>query len=102
MMFFKNRFGLVVILLLCLDIAAKAQQLTDTTDIFYKHLELNEIIVTGVVGDTKLKEAPQPITTISQRVLDQLPARNIIDAVAKQPGVAQMTTGGAVSKPVVL
>lgn len=81
--------------------AVKAQSLVDTTDIFYKHLELNEIVVTGVVGDTKLKEAPQPITTISQRVLDQVSARNIIDAVAKQPGVAQMTTGGAVSKPVI-
>jgi len=87
--------------LLFIILAVEGQSLTDTNDIFYKHLELNEIVVTGVVGDTKLRETPQPITLISQRVLDQVTAQNIIDAVAKQPGVSQLTTGGAISKPVI-
>jgi len=88
-------------LLLCLAIAVKAQPLVDTADIFYKHLELNEIVITGIVGDTKLKETPQPIIMINQRVLDQVAALNVIDAIAKQPGVSQLTTGGAISKPVI-
>ena len=30
---------------------------TDSTDVFYRHLKLNEVTVTGVTGETKLKHA---------------------------------------------
>ena len=28
---------------------------SDSTDVFFRHLKLNELVVTGVTGDTKLK-----------------------------------------------
>lgn len=91
----------VMIMLLGIVVTTNAQSVSDTTDIFYKHLELNEIVITGVVGDTKLKESPQPIILLNQRVLCQVAAQDIIDAVAKQPGVAQLSTGSGISKPVI-
>ncbi len=81
--------------------AASAQPLADTTDIFDKHLKLNEIVITGVVGEAKPTESPQPVNLINARTLNQTASLNIIDAIAKQPGVSQLTTGGAVSKPVI-
>ena len=66
----------------------------DSTDVFYRHLKLNEVTVTGVTGDTKLKNSTAPISIISGKELRQTTSTNIIDAVAKQPGMAQVTTGG--------
>ena len=28
---------------------------SDSTDVFFRHLKLNELVVTGVTGDTKLR-----------------------------------------------
>ena len=42
-----------------------AQSLPDSTDVFFRHLELKEITVTGAVGDMKIKESPMPIATLS-------------------------------------
>ena len=36
----------------------------DSTDVFYKHLQLNEIVVTGLAGDSKMKEMPAPVSVI--------------------------------------
>ncbi len=33
-----------------------AQSLPDSTDMFFRHLELKEVTVTGAVGDMKMKE----------------------------------------------
>ena len=80
---------------------AIAQSLPDSTDIFFRHLELKEIMVTGAVGDMKIKESPMPIMTLQAKELRQLPFPNLIDAIAKQPGVSQITTGCGISKPVI-
>ena len=73
----------------------------DSTDVFYKHLKLNELVVTGVTGDTKLKNSTAPISIVSGQELRQATSTNIIDAIAKQPGVAQITTGSGISKPII-
>ena len=73
----------------------------DSADVFYKHLQLNEVMVTGVTGDTKLKHATAPISVVTGKELRGTAATNIIDAVAKQPGMAQVTTGGGISKPII-
>ena len=73
----------------------------DSTDIFFRHLRLNELVVTGVTGETKLKHATAPITIVTGRELHQTTSTNIIDALAKQPGVSQITTGGGISKPII-
>ena len=78
-----------------------AQSLPDSTDIFFRHLELKEVMVTGAVGDMKMKETPMPIMILQTKELRQLPSTNLIDAIAKQPGVAQITTGGGISKPII-
>ena len=74
---------------------------SDSTDVFYRHLKLNELVVTGVTGDTKLKNSTAPISIVSGKELRQTTSTNIIDAIAKQPGVAQITTGSGISKPII-
>ena len=73
----------------------------DSSDVFYRHLKLNELVVTGVTGDTKIKHSPTPVSVVSNRELHQTSSTNIIDAVARQPGVAQITTGSGISKPII-
>lgn len=57
--------------------------------------------MTSPVGRIKRKEATTSIAVVTQKTLRQTSSTNIIDAVAKQPGVAQITTGSGISKPVI-
>ena len=95
-----------VLALLSLCLASAAQEVNhnhseDSTDIFFRHLKLNELTVTGVTGDTKLKHATAPVSVVSPQVLRATASTNIIDAIARQPGVSQLTTGGSISKPII-
>ena len=63
--------------------------------------ELNEIVVTGLSKSAEKNRTPTPISTISPIQLKQLSTTNIIDAIATQPGVSQVTTGSGISKPVI-
>ena len=74
---------------------------SDSSDVFYRHLKLNDLVVTGVTGDTKLKNSTFPISIVSGKELRQTTSTNIIDAISKQPGVAQITTGSGISKPII-
>lgn len=75
------------LLLVC--VAATAQQCQpDSTDIFYKHLELRELVVTGLAGDTKMKEMPAPVSVIRPADLATRAGSNIINAIATEPGVS--------------
>jgi len=78
-----------------------AQEHTDSTDIFHKHLQLNAVVVTGLTGDVHLNEVPAPISVIQPVDLQARASTNIISAIAREPGVSQITTGGAISKPVI-
>ena len=78
-----------------------AQEHPDSTDIFDKHLQLNAIVVTGLTGDVHLDEVPAPISVIQPVDLQARASTNIISAIAREPGVSQITTGGAISKPVI-
>ena len=105
----------IVLLLLCVCTAVAAQDnnnkrepinnkhdhAEDSTDVFFRHLNLNEVTVTGVTGDTKLKLATAPVSIISPQVLRATASTNIIDAISHQPGVSQLTTGGSISKPII-
>ena len=102
-----------ILLLLCVGMTITAQEHhehhnhhnhihpSDSSDVFYRHLKLNELVVTGVTGDTKLKNSTFPISIVSGKELRQTTSTNIIDAIAKQPGVAQITTGSGISKPII-
>ena len=96
-----------ILLLLCICTVVAAQDslrhhhAEDSTDVFFRHLQLNELTVTGVTGDTKLKHATAPVSIISPQTLRATASTNIIDAIASQPGVSQLTTGGSISKPII-
>ena len=78
----------------------KGQEI-DSTDVFYRHLNLKEVVVTGATGDTRLKNSSAPVKMITGREMQTLSATNVVDAIATQPGVSQITTGSGISKPVI-
>ena len=63
------------------------------------HIEANEVVVTGVSKATEIKRSPVPMVSIDQKYLEQNTGTNIIDAMAKVPGVNMLSTGPNVSKP---
>jgi len=63
--------------------------------------EISEIVVTGQSGGIEKEKTPSPITIISPRFLIENSSTNIIDALASKAGISQITTGGAISKPVI-
>jgi iron complex outermembrane receptor protein len=63
--------------------------------------EINEIVVTGLSQSGERQRTPTPITVVSKIQLLQNASTNIIDAIAKQPGISQITTGSGISKPVI-
>lgn len=102
--------SLFILLLLCIGMTLTAQDHhkhhhhehpSDSTDVFFRHLKLNELVVTGVTGDTKLKNSTAPISIVSGKELRQTTSTNIIDAISKQPGISQITTGSGISKPII-
>ncbi len=63
--------------------------------------EIGQVVVTGVSQATQLRRSPVPTTVIDRTRLNQTSSTNVIDAIAHTPGVSQVTTGAAISKPVV-
>ena len=61
--------------------------------------EENEIVITGSSKATTIKRDPVPIVSISKQYLQQNLSTNIIDAIARVPGVNAVTTGPNISKP---
>ncbi len=64
-------------------------------------VEAQEVVVTGISGSTEKRRTPLAIATIRQAELLQDASTNIVDALTHIPGVNQITTGPAVSKPVI-
>jgi iron complex outermembrane recepter protein len=67
----------------------------------YAATELNEIVVTGLSKSTEQKRNPTPMSILPKTTLLQNSSTNIIDAIATQPGISQITTGSGISKPVI-
>ncbi len=63
--------------------------------------ELHEIVITGLSHGVEKNRTATPIATISKAQLQQIASSNIIDAIATQPGISQITTGSGISKPVI-
>ena len=84
--------------------SAKGEVMPDTlkhNPMTESDVKLSEIVVTGLTGSQKMKQAPSPVSVISPRQLEAQPSSNIIDAIAHQPGISQITTGSGISKPVI-
>jgi iron complex outermembrane receptor protein len=63
--------------------------------------ELNEVVVTGLSIAAEKNRTSTPITAIPSLKLLQNSSANIIDALALQPGISEVTTGSGISKPVI-
>ncbi len=57
------------------------------------------VTVTGIAGASQIRKTAIPVTIIRKDDLMKEPSTNIIDALSKTPGVAQVSTGPAISKP---
>ena len=64
-----NRYYISCLLLCGIVGTAEAQTAHDSTDVFYKHLEINEVTVTGLTGQSRIKEMPAPVSIITEREL---------------------------------
>lgn len=66
------------------------------------YIENEAVTVTGVASATRVKQSPQPVSVVKRSELLQTNATNIIDALSKVvPGVSGLSTGPAVSKPLI-
>jgi iron complex outermembrane receptor protein len=61
--------------------------------------EIAEVVITGSSKATQIKKSPLPIVSINKEYLTTNLSTNIIDAIAKTPGVSAVTTGPNISKP---
>jgi iron complex outermembrane receptor protein len=69
--------------------------------LFSSVIENEAITITAVGGPISIKKTPIPVTRVSRDQLLNIASTNIIDALSRQPGVSQITTGPAISKPVI-
>jgi len=63
--------------------------------------EIGQVVVTGVSQATQLRRSPVPTAVVDRTRLNQTASSNLVDAIAHTPGLSQITTGAAISKPVV-
>ena len=73
----------------------------DTTDAFTRHLQLKEVVVTGLTGDSRLSETPSAVSVLDATFLKSGVSSNIVQALTREPGISQISTGGGISKPVI-
>lgn len=64
-------------------------------------IEVHEVVVTGTMSGANSHTNSTSVTTVGKNELTGRPSTNIIDAISHVPGVSQITTGAAVSKPVI-
>ena len=62
---------------------------------------LKDVIVTGVPAAMDKQITPYAISTVGYSQLLENTSTNVIDAIAKEPGVSAMTDGQSISKPVI-
>jgi len=64
-------------------------------------IENNAVIVTGVTKATQLKKVPFQVSVLRKEDLQQSASTNIIDAITRKAGVSSLSTGPAISKPLI-
>lgn len=69
--------------------------------LFEAVLEQHEVIVTGSSTATEQRRSTTPIQSISASQMREAVSTNVIDAITRMPGVQQLSTGPAISKPVI-
>lgn len=64
-------------------------------------VEQEAVTVTGVSAATRLRNTPQPVSLVRKTEILQNASTNLINALVRKGGVSVITTGPAVSKPVI-
>ena len=64
-------------------------------------MEGAEVVITGTPAGANNKTNSLAVVAVSREKLAQSGATNLVDAIAKVPGVSQVSTGGAISKPTI-
>ncbi len=64
-------------------------------------IESAEVVITGSPFSSNNKTNSLSVVTVGKAALAQSAGTNLIDAIAKIPGVSQVSTGGAISKPII-
>ena len=66
-----------------------------------KEAILSEITVQGLTGTQRIKDASSPFTVIAPKQLRDMSGTNIVDVISRTPGLAQISTGTGIAKPVI-
>jgi iron complex outermembrane receptor protein len=64
-------------------------------------IESAEVVITGSPFSSNNKTNSLSVVTVGKAKLAQSGGTNLIDAIAKIPGISQVSTGGAISKPII-
>ncbi len=64
-------------------------------------VENNAVIVTGVTNATQVKKVPFQVAVMRKEELQQTVSSNIIEAITRKAGVSSLSTGPAISKPLI-
>ena len=73
---------------------------TDSIDPMQEAI-LSEVTVQGLTGTQRLKDSASPFMVVSPSDLHSSTGTNIVDAVSHKAGLAQISTGAGISKPVI-
>lgn len=65
------------------------------------YVENETVTVTGVSAATSIKRTPVPVNIVKKDELFRAASTNLIDALSRTPGVSQVSTGPAISKPII-
>lgn len=63
--------------------------------------EISEVTVTGTSAATQRRFNPVPVSTLNINDIRQSAATNVVAALGQLPGVTNVSTGAAISKPVI-
>ncbi len=64
-------------------------------------IEGREVVITGSASSSDNRKNSTSVASVSKAELLYHPSTNLIDAISRVPGVAQITTGAGISKPVI-
>ncbi|RZK81317.1 MAG: TonB-dependent receptor [Pedobacter sp.] len=64
-------------------------------------VESAEVVITGSPFSSSNKTNSLSVTTVGKEKITQSGGTNLVDAISRVPGVSQVSTGGAISKPII-
>lgn len=64
-------------------------------------IEQEGVTVTGVSAATRIKQSPQPVVLLKRAELLKTSSTNLINSLGHVPGVSAITSGPAISKPLI-